>query len=70
MFKQYNYHLFTETEGNSVVCTLVPEVYFSSPLRNEINKNKPLEPGYVVCGPVCNNGGRGGTKHTAFPRSQ
>jgi hypothetical protein len=26
-------------------CTLVPEVYFSSPLRNENNKNKPLEPG-------------------------
>jgi hypothetical protein len=26
--------------------TLVPEVYFSSPLRNENNKNKPLEPGY------------------------
>jgi hypothetical protein len=25
--------------------TLVPEVYFSSPLRNENNKNKPLEPG-------------------------
>jgi hypothetical protein len=27
------------------VSTLVPEVYFSSPLRNENNKNKPLEPG-------------------------
>jgi hypothetical protein len=26
--------------------TLVPEVYFSTPLRNENNKNKPLEPGY------------------------
>jgi hypothetical protein len=26
--------------------TLVPEVYFSSPLRNENNKNKSLEPGY------------------------
>jgi hypothetical protein len=25
--------------------TLVPEVYFSSPLRNENNKNKSLEPG-------------------------
>jgi hypothetical protein len=25
--------------------TLVPEVYFSSPLRKENNKNKPLEPG-------------------------
>jgi hypothetical protein len=28
-----------------VFATLVPEVYFSSPLRNENNKNKPLEPG-------------------------
>jgi hypothetical protein len=27
--------------------TLVPEVYFSSPLRNENNKNKSLEPGYL-----------------------
>jgi hypothetical protein len=25
--------------------TLVPEVYFSSPLRNENTKNKSLEPG-------------------------
>jgi ABC-type uncharacterized transport system ATPase component len=25
--------------------TLDPEVYFSSPLRNENNKIKPLEPG-------------------------
>jgi hypothetical protein len=34
--------------------TLVPEVYFSSPLRNKNIKNKPLEPGYLfVCMYVC-----------------
>jgi hypothetical protein len=27
-----------------------PEVYFSSPLCNENNKNKPLEPGYLIKG--------------------
>jgi hypothetical protein len=30
------------------IFTLVPEVYFSSPLRKENNKNKPLEPGYAI----------------------
>jgi hypothetical protein len=33
-----------------IITTLVPEVYFSSPLHNENNKNKPLEPGYIITG--------------------
>ena len=45
------YHLFTETEGNSVFCG--PETAIVA--RGEAE---------------CNNGGRGATKHTAFPRSQ
>jgi hypothetical protein len=46
-----NYHLFTETEGNSVFCG--PETAVVA--RGEAEGN---------------NGGRGATKHTAFPRSQ
>jgi hypothetical protein len=46
-----NYHLFTETEGNSVFCW--PETAVVA--RGEAEGN---------------NGGRGATKHTAFPRSQ
>jgi hypothetical protein len=49
---QYNnYHLFTETEGNSVFCG--PEIAVVA--KGEAEGN---------------NGGRGATKHTAFPRSQ
>ena len=45
------YHLFTETEGNSVFCG--PEI------------------AVVALGEAeGNNGSRGATKHTAFPRSQ
>jgi hypothetical protein len=44
------YHLFTETEGNSVFCG--PE--------NAVVARGEAEG---------NNGGRGATKHTAFPRS-
>jgi hypothetical protein len=47
----YIYHLFTETEGNSVFCG--PETAVVA--RGEAEGN---------------NGGRGATKHTAFPRSQ
>jgi hypothetical protein len=47
----YIYHLFTETEGNSVFCG--PETAVVA--RGEAEGN---------------NGGRGVTKHTAFPRSQ
>ena len=46
-----NYHLFTETEGNSVFCG--PETAVVA--RGEAEGS---------------NGGRGATKHTAFPRSQ
>ena len=46
-----NYHLFTETEGNSVFCG--PETAVVA--RGEAEGN---------------NGGRGATKHTAFPWSQ
>jgi hypothetical protein len=35
---------------NPKFVTLVPEVYFSSALRNENNKNKPLDPGYKFVG--------------------
>ena len=45
------YHLFTETEGNSVFCG--PETAVVA--RGEAEGN---------------NGSRGATKHTAFPRSQ
>jgi hypothetical protein len=37
--------ILTKVSILSILATLVPEVYFSSPLRNENNKNKPLEPG-------------------------
>jgi hypothetical protein len=47
----YNYHLFTETEGNSVFCGRETAVV-------------------AQCEAEGNNGGRGATKHTAFPRSQ
>jgi hypothetical protein len=50
-FDTSNYHLFTETEGNSVFCG--PETAVVA--RGEAEGN---------------NGGRGATKHTAFPRSQ
>ena len=35
----------TDWRGSMNNCRFQPEVYFSSPLRNENNKNKPLEPG-------------------------
>jgi hypothetical protein len=46
-----NYHLFTETEGNSVFCGSETAVV----ARGEVEGN---------------NGGRGATKHTAFPISR
>jgi hypothetical protein len=53
LFVIYNYHLFTETEGNSVFCG--PKSAIEIVARGEVEGN---------------NGGRGATKHTAFPRSQ
>jgi hypothetical protein len=34
--------------SDNMMLTLVPEVYFSSPLPRENNKNKHLEPGYMM----------------------
>jgi hypothetical protein len=37
---------FRDLQTNIETVTLVPEVYFSFAIRNENNKNKPLDPGY------------------------
>jgi hypothetical protein len=44
--RKEKYFKNTKTTAIRHSATLVPEVYFSSPSRNENNKNKPLEPGY------------------------
>jgi hypothetical protein len=43
--ESYHFTTWLNSSNFTMGSTLVPEVYFSSPLRNEINKNKPLEPG-------------------------
>jgi hypothetical protein len=45
IFNDINIYKLNVYAEHMAINTLVPEVYFSSALRNENNKNKPLEPG-------------------------